>query len=179
MSRNKWVCCFVSLLYHKCFWLISRPFGGKKKKEKRLNDSFCSFILATVLAERKCLFPYSFSLNLDILHHLAFTPHQRCFHNILLYNYFYCTDLFFFSLHAFKCDILLHFCMKWIRVGITGSSHAAFHLLKELLWSGFPQLRETRVWSQKEQVFFLLFTISEHSKRSWEWEGTRNRVSLG
>lgn len=91
------------VLFHSCitnaFGLFLDHLGKKEKKEKRINDSFCSFILATVLTERKCLLPYSFSfsLNLDILHHLAFTPHQRCFHNTLLYNYFYCTDFFFLT----------------------------------------------------------------------------------
>jgi len=55
-----------------------------KEKKKKITGSFCSFVLETILTERKCLFSYSFSLNVGLLHHLAFSSHQRCFYNIFI-----------------------------------------------------------------------------------------------
>lgn len=153
----------------KCSWLISRPFG---KKKKSINGSFTIFVLETVLAEGKHFHADFLFLNLNAL------QHQRSFRNIFITQMILFIYLFFYSFHAFKCDILPRLCMKWVRVGIREPSHTAFHLLEELLRSRSPCRGRGGFEESEGASVSLLFTQSEHS-RSCECEGTRSRVSLG
>lgn len=102
-SRNKWVGCFVSGLYQV---LLAYFYTIWERKKKKINGSFTIFVLETVLAEGKHFHADFLFLNLNAL------QHQRSFRNIFITQMILFIYLFFYSFHAFKCDILPRLCMK-------------------------------------------------------------------